>query len=446
MLEHVTNRGIDFISALQEINSSLIIRLKSDGSIEEDVTHDWGTGFTLSHGSINAFHSSNQLDAVGSELIELSDKLLSFQNTKAERSPNIEEKNIIKKRLDLTLERDRFINRSDFYFELIKDIKSLFSSHINVPYSVNIENSLLTRCFQSSDLLDITHKYDRTLISINLFVKGRNIVLREILGGIERASYSWENIEKKINEVITRAEQLPQSKGFNPGKCDAVLSPDSTYSLIHETIGHGAEADQIVNKNSFLTNLTGYPVASELLTVIDDPHIRNFGWAEFDDEGTKTQGTLILEDGILNQFLHSKITAEILNSHSTGNARASSYLSPPAPRQSNIYIEPRDHSFEELLEEVKNGVFIGTTESASTSIFTGDFIVNSQYGYEINNGELGKLLLPIKYSGSSLAVLQNITSIGNEVDTIPTLCLKEESRVYMGAIAPAMSISNLNIY
>jgi TldD protein len=329
---------------------------------------------------------------------------------------------------------------------LIKDIKSLFSSHKNVPYSVNIENSLLTRCFQSSELLDITHKYDRTLISLNLMVKGRNIVLREILGGIERASYSWAHIEKKINEVIARAEQLVESKGFIKGKYNAVLSPDSTYSLIHETIGHGSEADQIINGNSFLTNLTGYPIASDLLTVIDDPHIRNFGWAEFDDEGTKTQGTLILEDGILNQFLHSKFTAERMNSLSTGNARASSYLSPPAPRQSNIYIEPRDHSFEELLEEVKNGVFIGTTESASTSIFTGDFIVNSQYGYEINNGELGKLLLPVKYSGSSLEVLQKVTSIGSEVETIPALCLKEESKVYMGAISPAMSISKLNIY
>ncbi len=395
---------------------------------------------------INAFHSSNQLDVVGSALIDLSDKLISFHNKKNERSTTIEEKNIVKKRLDLTLERDKFINRSDYYFELIKDIKSLFSTNINVPYSVNIENSLLTRCFQSSELLDITHKFDRTLISINLFVKGKNLVLREILGGIEQASYSWDSIEKKINEVITRAEQLPESKGLKPGKYDGVLSPDSTYSLIHETIGHGAEADQIINKNSFLTNLTGYPVASDLLTVIDDPHIRSFGWAEFDDEGTKTQGTLILEDGILNQFLHSKSTAEKMNSHSTGNARASSYLSPPAPRQSNIYIAPRDHSMEELLEEVKNGVYIGTTESASTSIFTGDFIVNSQYGYEINNGELGKLLLPIKYLGSSLAVLQNITSIGSEMETIPTLCSKEESKVYMGAITPAMSITGLNIY
>ncbi len=420
--------------------------MKSDGSIKEDITHDWGTGFTLSHGKINAFHSSNQLDAVGSELIDLSDKLLSFQNKRIELSDSIEEKSIVKKRLDLTLERDQFINRSDYYFEMIKDIKSLFSAKINVPFSVNIENSLLTRCFQSSELLDITHKFDRTLISVNLFVKGRNLVLREILGGIDKASYSWEYIEKKINEVIARAEQLPESKGLKPGKCDVVLSPDSAYSLIHETIGHGAEADQIVNKNSFLTNLTGYPVASDLLTVIDDPHIRSFGWAEFDDEGTKTQGTLILEDGILTQFLHSKYTAEKLNSHSTGNARASSYLSPPAPRQSNIYIEPRDHSMEELLEEVKNGVYIGTTESASTSIFTGDFVVNSQYGYEINNGELGKLLLPIKYLGSSLAVLQNITCIGSEVDTIPTLCSKEESKVYMGAISPAMSITGLNIY
>lgn len=329
---------------------------------------------------------------------------------------------------------------------LANDIAYLLQGYEDIRFQIDIQANSLQKFYQSTNLNEISISQSMMLVNIEVFNKHNyKTRVHETIGGISKSDISWEELENHVNDLLYKIKNLVTAKYPNPGKYPVVLSQDATFSLIHETIGHACEGDQIITNNSYLSGLKGYKVASPELTLIDDPHIRAVGWAEYDDEGSKTQGTIIVDEGILSNYLHSKKTAKYLQETTTGNARASSYIAPPESRQTNLFLEPKDNSSEELIEEVRDGLFIGPTESASTSIYTGDFSIESQYCYKIQDGELGEILGSVTITGTSLKTLNNIISIGRDTKIIPAICLKNESKLLVGGICPEINLSEIYI-
>ncbi|MFV2016148.1 MAG: TldD/PmbA family protein, partial [Candidatus Heimdallarchaeota archaeon] len=318
----------------------------------------------------------------------------------------------------------------------------------SMKYSIDIEIYFMQKRLQSTDSVDIQQEYMYSLLCLASESKNLNKPLRrsEIIGGINKDDLSWNKIETQTTRLGSELEKLQTAPKPKSGEYKVVMSEDAVYSLIHETIGHGCEADQIISKNSFLTDKIGFKVSASNLTVVDDPHIRSVGWGEYDDEGTKTQGTLLVDEGILSSYLHNKETAVQMGQISTGNARATTYLTPPEPRQSNIYIEPGDYSTQELVEEVKNGLFIGPTLVASTSIYTGEFSIESQITYEIRDGEIQNVLGPVTLTGNAFTTLNKVSSIGSRPEMIPTICLKNDSLVFVGSLMPQLTLNEIMVY
>ncbi len=443
LIEKLTRRGIQFISSLQEIKKTIILNKTKGKNYTINSYQDWGTGITLRNGNNQTFVSSNQLDSLGSQLSNAADLLLSLSNSKT-KPHNLHFDNILKSRIDITYYNKSQEEKLDDYIQLINDISSFLDDE-PFYYEIHLENSTKAKSYQSSEYKDISQIYDYIIITINMYSKKYNYSLTENIGGIKEGDLKWERIVSLLNRMKKRFSDLPKRVNIKHNKYPVVLSADTTFSLIHETIGHGVEADQIINGNSFLSGLLGFPVSSPLLTVYDDSHIPSLGWGEFDDEGMKTQGTLIIEQGVLSGYLHSISTAEQLNTHSTGNARASSYQIPPEPRQSNLYVEPRDYTLEELLESIKNGIYVGTTEQAATSIYSGDFTIEAQYGYIIENGELSNITQPLKLQGNAISTLNNIINIGRDVKPILSNCLKNGHQVYIGGLTPQMAIDSIEV-
>ncbi len=436
--------GIDYVSALQEITNKITINFQSGQNIQINESQDWGTGFQLKTDKMDSFLSTNNLNEINFDLFEFSKKILRSKTS----NDNIVETKVIKNNINNIKKPYESKELIDLEIEAIYHIASLISGNDpSIRFNINLENEQIAKSFQSSEFIDVVQRYSRELLTVEIYslkYAHRNL-LKTTIGGINNESLNYDVIDAKISELLKDFHALNVARNSETGFTRAILYPDTSFSLVHESIGHGVEADQIMNGNSYLSNSRGYPVSSGLLNVTDDPNIQSNGWFKYDDEGVKAQGTQIIEEGVLVNFLHNKKTASMMQTVSTGNARSTSYLSPPEPRQTNLYIEPGHYSQEELLEELKNGIIIGSTSYASTSIYSGAFNIFSQMGYKVENGQIVHALGPINIEDYSTNVLQNITAIGRETEKIPSICLKADSRIHIGGIAPYLLIDNIYI-
>lgn len=205
--------------------------------------------------------------------------------------------------------------------------------------------------------------------------------------------------------------------------------------LAHEAIGHCSEADN-VKKGSFLADKIGKKVASDKITLLDDGSFpQGFGTMKYDDEGVPTRKVVIIEDGVLRNYLHSLSTAPEFGVNSTGNARAWNFEHEPIVRMRNTYIKPGRYTFEEVVEDITEGYFLKGWLGGQAAL-TGEFMIGVQEVQKIENGELTESFRGTTISGNIFDVLTKVEAVGKDFIMCPGLCIKEQSNyVGMGAQA-----------
>ncbi len=165
---------------------------------------------------------------------------------------------------------------------------------------------------------------------------------------------------KRLEEVLLKGKSPPKDK------VDVIVGSEVVGLIVHESCGHPSQADRILGREaaqageSFIKkDMIGKRIGSEKATVIDDPTIPgSYGYYLYDDEGVKARPKFLYKNGVINEFLHNRWTAKVFGVESNGSARAADYTSEPIIRMSNTYLKPGELSFEELLEDVKLGVYI----------------------------------------------------------------------------------------
>lgn len=239
-----------------------------------------------------------------------------------------------------------------------------------------------------------------------------------------------ETAQKAIQTARIRLfAKSPPSTG---GK--VLLGGEVVGLLIHEAVGHAAEAD-IARRGSFLSQKIGERIASPSVTVVDDgTYEQAFGSIKVDDEGVQSRKTTIIEEGFLKTFLHSRETGV-----STGNARAWLYSREPQVRMTNTFLSPGEETFEELLEAVRNGLYLTGSEGGNANP-DGNFVMIPTLAQRIEKGELtDEVYTGPVISGDALRVLQGVTGVGDE-DTfvmVPSICGKGGS-AFVGQGGPAV--------
>ena len=227
-----------------------------------------------------------------------------------------------------------------------------------------------------------------------------------------------------------------QPKG---GSMPVVLDPELSGVFVHEAVGHASEADLVLEGSSVLENRIGEQVASPLINVIDDPTLHEYGYYPFDAEGVQSAKTTIIKDGILDSYLHSRETAGRLGG-TPGHSRGQGY-SIPVVRMSNTYIDNGDAKFEEILEDVGNGMYLIGSRGGQVNTGEGVFQFNAEKGYLIENGELTALLRDVSLSGKTLEILKNITTVGNDLTMHSGRCGKNGQLVPVTDGSPHIAIS-----
>jgi TldD protein len=225
-----------------------------------------------------------------------------------------------------------------------------------------------------------------------------------------------EGLHEQAGEIARRAAALlsaPQVKG---GEYTVILDPILAGVFAHEAFGHLSESDFVYqNENLQQIMVLGKRFGAKHLNIIDDPTIPNLrGSYKYDDEGTPTRGTYLIHEGILEGRLHSRETAARMGEKAAGNARAINYLFPPIVRMSNTFIEPGSASFEEMLGDIEEGVYVKDWYGGTTSLEM--FTFSAGEAYMIRQGRLAELLRPVVLTGNVFSTLQNIDAIGNDLE------------------------------
>ena len=241
----------------------------------------------------------------------------------------------------------------------------------------------------------------------------------------------YEVFDTETPETVGKrlAERAIQQLGAQPpkgGASSVVLGTNVVGVFVHEAFGHLAEADLALS-GGLLANTIGKKVASDVVTFYDDGTINDaFGSFEYDDEGVKTQKTQLIKDGVVTGLLHNRETARKFNTEPTGNARAEDFRVEPIIRMRNTFMAPRDHSFEELIEDVRSGYYFKSFRGGQANI-DGTFQVGIQEGYEIVNGELGEPVRNASISGNTLETLFKVEAVGKDFELWPGRCGKGQT-------------------
>jgi len=226
-----------------------------------------------------------------------------------------------------------------------------------------------------------------------------------------------ERAYKKKDVVLERLETLLEADTPPSGKMSLIMDPHLTGVFSHEAFGHAAESDLVSTGNSCLEGKIGEKVASDIVTIRDDPTMDGYGSFPFDDEGTKARNRTLVKNGVLNDFILDRENAWKLDMEPNGGARAEDFRVKPLVRMSNTIMEPGDMKFDEIVEEVDKGVFAKSSGGGQVNTGEGTFQFNAQEAYLIEDGEIVKPLRDVSFNGFTLQTLQNITGITEELDT-----------------------------
>ena len=265
--------------------------------------------------------------------------------------------------------------------------------------------------------------------------------------GLERLlpSDHWKPL---ADEAIRIARVGLESEPAPAGVLDVLLGPGWPGILLHEAIGHGLEGDFNRKQTSAFAGLMGQRIASAGVTVLDDgtiPEAR--GSINVDDEGTPTQATTLIEDGILVGYMQDRQNARLMGVEPTGNGRRQSYAHAPMPRMTNTYMLGGEDDPEALLADVKDGIHAVGFGGGQVDITNGKFVFSCTEAYRVKDGKVGPPVKNATLIGDGASALKMIRAIGNDMKLDPGIgtCGKNGQWVPVTVGLPTVLIGGLTV-
>lgn len=289
----------------------------------------------------------------------------------------------------------RIINVQVKYLELL--IERIF---------VNNEGCKLRQVIPRTRVFVIPIAKEGSVVDYDIFIKSGEIGF-EIFDSLENGV---------LDQVVKNSLEMLKAELPPAGRNNIILDPKMAGLIAHESFGHGLEADQILRDRSYLKRHLNKQVASEICSIYDTPSIeKKLGSYFFDDEGIKAGHNILVENGILKNFIYDRRTASVLNATPQGNGRRESFAHPVNVRMSNTYFGSGDYELEEMISEIKEGVMLVHGYFGMEDPLGGGMQCTSKKGYLIENGERTKILKATALSGDVLEMLKNIDAVSKDV-------------------------------
>lgn len=290
----------------------------------------------------------------------------------------------------------------------------------------------------------------RINVSVTLEKEGRRETGSAGAGG--RSAYAeWIEPEKwkqLARRALRKAEINLEAVPAPAGEMEVALGPGWTGVLLHEAVGHGLEGDFNRKGSSVYSNRIGEQVMAKGVTIIDDGTIPNRrGSLSFDDEGTETQRTVLVEDGKLVGYMQDRQNARLMGARATGNGRRESYASAPMPRMTNTFMSAGAHDPEEIVRSIKRGIWAVDFGGGQVDITNGQFVFQCTEAYLVENGRVGPPVKNATLIGHGPTVMNSISMIGNDfaMDDGVGTCGKAGQSVPVGVGQPSLRIDAITV-
>jgi TldD protein len=294
----------------------------------------------------------------------------------------------------------------------------------------------------------------RPLVRLNISVVTRDGERIEAggMGGGGRIEYArwvdpkeWKNL---ADEALRKALVNLEAVDAPAGEMTVVLGPGWPAVMLHEAIGHGLEGDFNRKKTSAFAGLMGQQIAAKGVTVVDDGTIdRRRGSLTIDDEGTPSQCTTLIEDGILVGYMQDRMNARLMGMKPTGNGRRESFAHQPYPRMTNTIMRPGMMTKDEIISSVKKGIYAVDFGGGQVDITSGKFVFTMSEAYELEDGKIGRPLKGASLVGTGFEALKRISMIGNDtmLDNGVGTCGKNGQSVPVGVGQPTMRMDGMTV-
>jgi len=410
---------------------------------------DLGFGFRAISGEIVAYSHSNEIskNSLNQSSKNLQSTLKSSKGTYNHEIPKtnknfyndinpIEEKDLNSK-LEVLNKVNNYLRSKD---SNVKQVTSSFSGEQKSIEIIRLGGQSIT------DVRPLV----RFNVSVMVEKNGRKETGVYGIGG--RQSYdsyldneNWKNV---CDEAYRIASVNLESKPAPAGEMKVVLGPGWPAILIHEAIGHGLEGDFNRKKTSAFHDLMGQRVASEGVTIVDDGTIdKRRGSLTIDDEGTPTERTVLIENGILKNFMQDRLNARLMKTKSTGNGRRESYKHVVLPRMRNTMMLSGKNTQDEMISSVDKGIFAVSFGGGQVDITSGKFVFNCTEAYEIIDGKIGSPIKGATLIGDGPSILKEVSMVGNDMMLDPGIgtCGKAGQGVPVGVAQPSILIDKMTV-
>lgn len=273
----------------------------------------------------------------------------------------------------------------------------------------------ITKEFYSSKGANLKFDYQTCALAYRYSL---NVDGKTLDSGYDKTTTDFEELKsfgEKLKDKLERDILFTRdAKPITPGKYTVIFSPIATGVFTHESFGHKSEADLMLGDETMMKEWSiGKKVGADNLSIVDRGDILGSGFVPYDDEGTRTEKTYLIKDGILAGRLHSSITAASLNEEITGNARALNFEFEPIVRMTTTYIEAGTKTKEELIAEVKEGILIEDIKHGSgMSTFT----IAPNVAYMIRDGKIAEPVNIAVVTGNVMETLYEIDGISKELE------------------------------
>lgn len=251
-----------------------------------------------------------------------------------------------------------------------------------------------------------------------------------------------------VNEALRQALVNLEAVPAPAGTFDVVLGPGWPGVMLHEAVGHGLEGDFNRKKTSAFAGLMGEQVAAKGVTVVDDGTIADRrGSLTIDDEGTPSENTVLIEDGVLVGYMQDRQNARLMGMAATGNGRRQSYAHKPMPRMTNTYMLAGTREPEEILASVKDGIYAVSFGGGQVDITSGKFVFNCTEAYRVRDGKVAEPLKGANLIGNGPEAMKRVEMVGNdlELDNGIGMCGKAGQSVPVGVGQPTLRMNEITV-
>lgn len=268
----------------------------------------------------------------------------------------------------------------------------------------------------------------RTSLTVEVVAEAGGIIQtgRETVAGIKGFEiFNGRGAVHVARTAGTRALLMLDADRAPAGCMTVILAGESGGTMIHEACGHGLEADLVQKGMSVYGGRVGELVASPLITVVDDATLEGkYGSFAYDDEGVPAQQTVLIEKGILKDYMYDRLSARRHNRVSTGNGRREGYNYLPIPRMTNTFVQPGDSDPQEIVNSTDKGILVRRMGGGQVNTTNGDFVFQVQEGYLVEKGKVTRPVRGATITGNGPEALRRVDMVGNDLHFDVGICGK----------------------